>query len=66
MFLEEGAPEPEFSDTIELDLASVVPSLAGPKRPQDRINLPDVKAASWPRSAETKSVPVPANGNWAT
>ena len=43
MFLEAGSPEPEFSDTIELDLASVVPSLAGPKRPQDRINLPDVK-----------------------
>jgi aconitate hydratase len=36
-------PEPEFNDTLELDLATVVPSLAGPKRPQDRINLPDVK-----------------------
>ena len=36
-------PEPEFSDTLELNLANVVPSLAGPKRPQDRINLPDVK-----------------------
>jgi aconitate hydratase len=36
-------PEPEFSDTLELDLSTVVPSLAGPKRPQDRINLPDVK-----------------------
>src|SRR3954464_3262376 len=35
-------PEPEFTDTIELDLSTVVPSLAGPKRPQDRINLPDV------------------------
>ena len=32
-----------YSDTLELDLATVVPSLAGPKRPQDRINLPDVK-----------------------
>ncbi len=38
-----GAPDPVFSDTLELDLATVVPSLAGPKRPQDRINLPDVK-----------------------
>ena len=44
MFLEAGAPEPVFSDTIELDLGSVVPSLAGPKRPQDRIELPGVKA----------------------
>src|SRR5258708_36992923 len=38
-----GAPDPIFSDTLSLDLAAVVPSLAGPKRPQDRINLPDVK-----------------------
>jgi aconitate hydratase len=38
-----NTPEPEFSDTLELDLSTVVPSLAGPKRPQDRINLPDVK-----------------------
>ncbi len=30
-------PEPVFTDTLELDLASVVPSLAGPKRPQDRV-----------------------------
>jgi aconitate hydratase len=37
-------PEPEFSDTLELDLSKVVPSLAGPKRPQDRINLSDVKS----------------------
>ena len=34
---------PIYSDTLELDLAKVVPSLAGPKRPQDRIDLPDVK-----------------------
>ena len=32
-------PEPVFTDTLELDLADVEPSLAGPKRPQDRINL---------------------------
>jgi len=38
------APEPVFSDVIELDLATVVTSLAGPKRPQDRIRLPDVKS----------------------
>jgi aconitate hydratase len=43
MFLTKESPEPVFTDTVELDLASVVPSLAGPKRPQDRINLPDVK-----------------------
>jgi aconitate hydratase len=43
LFLSEDSPEPDYSDTLELDLSTVVPSLAGPKRPQDRINLPDVK-----------------------
>ncbi len=43
LFRTAGAPEPVYSDTLSLDLAAVVPSLAGPKRPQDRINLPDVK-----------------------
>ncbi len=43
LFRVDGAPEPEYNDTLSLDLATVVPSLAGPKRPQDRINLPDVK-----------------------
>jgi len=36
--------EATFSDTLELDLATVVPSLAGPKRPQDRVPLKDMKA----------------------
>jgi aconitate hydratase len=44
MFLTKDSPEPEFSDTIELDLASVEPSMAGPKRPQDRLTLSEVKA----------------------
>jgi aconitate hydratase len=43
LFRTEGLPEPAYSDTLELDLGTVVPSLAGPKRPQDRIDLPDVK-----------------------
>ena len=37
--------EPDYSEYIELDLATVVPSIAGPKRPQDRINLADAKTA---------------------
>jgi aconitate hydratase len=37
--------EPVFSETLELDLSTVVPSIAGPKRPQDRIELTDAKAA---------------------
>jgi len=36
------ANEPVFSNTLELDVSSVVPSLAGPKRPQDRVILPEV------------------------
>ncbi|MDP1625519.1 MAG: aconitate hydratase AcnA [Parvibaculum sp.] len=43
MFREKGMPDPIFTDTLELDLGSVVPSLAGPKRPQDRVALTDVK-----------------------
>lgn len=43
MFLTEDSPEPVFTDTLELDLSSVVPSMAGPKRPQDRLTLPEVK-----------------------
>jgi aconitate hydratase len=43
LFRVDGAPGPVYSDTLSLDLATVMPSLAGPKRPQDRIDLPDVK-----------------------
>jgi aconitate hydratase len=43
LFLHAGAPDPVYNDTLELDLATVVPSLAGPKRPQDRVELPNVK-----------------------
>ena len=43
LFHEANSPEPEFTDTLELDLDSVVPSLAGPKRPQDRVALSDMK-----------------------
>ncbi len=37
-----SAPEPLFTDTLELDMSSVEPSLAGPKRPQDRVRLSEV------------------------
>src|SRR5438067_787663 len=37
--------EPRYSETLELDLSTVVPSIAGPKRPQDRISLSDAKTA---------------------
>ncbi|GGH70392.1 aconitate hydratase AcnA [Paenibacillus silvae] len=43
MFRTADTVDPEFTDVIELDLGSVVPSLAGPKRPQDRIELTQMK-----------------------
>ena len=45
LFRDENTPDPEFTDTLELDLGTVEPALAGPKRPQDRINLRDMKQA---------------------
>ena len=42
LWIDEGAADPVFTDTLELDLGTVVPSLAGPKRPQDRVSLPEV------------------------
>ena len=36
---DEESPQPAFSDTVELDLAEIVPSIAGPRRPQDRVPL---------------------------
>ena len=43
-------PSPSSRDTLELDLATVVPSLAGPKRPQDRVALSQMKESSRKRS----------------
>jgi aconitate hydratase len=42
---DEQSEEPTFSDKLELDLGDVVPSIAGPKRPQDRVSLTESKAA---------------------
>jgi aconitate hydratase len=43
MFHARGAAEASYSDTLVLDLATVVPSMAGPARPQDRVPLPEVR-----------------------
>ena len=43
LFRTDDLRDPLFSDSAELDLATVVPSMAGPKRPQDRVNLGEVK-----------------------
>lgn len=68
-----GTSEAEYSDTLELDLSTVEPSLAGPKRPQDRVLLQEAKAA-WEKAlavmlenpptatAKAKSLPIVTAG----
>jgi aconitate hydratase len=63
LFLTADSPEPAYNATLELDLSTVVPSMAGPKRPQDRIELPNVKknfAATL--AAPPKRVPIVMDG----
>ncbi|MCW5977940.1 MAG: aconitate hydratase AcnA [Bryobacteraceae bacterium] len=64
LFRTTGSPDPVYSDQIELDLSTVVPSLAGPKRPQDRIDLPDVKS-NFLKSlgASPREAPLSMNGD---
>jgi aconitate hydratase len=42
MWIDPNAPDPVFTSSLELDMSTVVPSLAGPKRPQDKVALTDV------------------------
>ncbi len=59
MWRDSATPDPMFTDTLELDLSTVRPSIAGPKRPQDRVLLSD--AASAFKAELTKSFGVAAN-----
>jgi len=52
-WIDPTAPDAVFSSTLELDMGTVVPSLAGPKRPQDRVNLEDVDDVFAKDMAET-------------
>jgi len=57
LFRTDAGPEPHFDDLVELDLATVEPSMAGPKRPQDRITLgavPQSFAKAYPAAVEGK------------
>jgi len=70
LFRTASSPEPRFTSKLELDLADVVPSLAGPKRPQDRILLKDM-LPEWKKSLSgtfgkahaTAAVKVEVNGS---
>jgi len=67
LFLTPESADPEYSDTLELDLGTVVPSMAGPKRPQDRINLPDVKKNFLDTlNAAQKTAEIATNGSKST
>jgi aconitate hydratase len=59
MWRDASTPDPVFTSTLELDMSSVLPSLAGPKRPQDRVLLKDASTAF--RGELTKSLGVAAN-----
>jgi aconitate hydratase len=52
LFHEAGSPDPEFTTSLELDMSTVLPSLAGPKRPQDRILLSDMKS-NWQKDLKS-------------
>ncbi len=58
LFRTANSPDPEYTDTLDLDLSLVVPSVAGPKRPQDRIPLFDVRRTF----REALSAPVKERG----
>jgi len=45
LFRDEGTPEPAYTDIVELDLASVAPTVAGPKRPHDTVRLSEMRAS---------------------
>jgi aconitate hydratase len=73
MFRTDASPDPVFTDTLELDLASVEPSLAGPRRPQDRVplamakvNFQEVLPSLIKSGATDRTVSVKLNGDRAT
>jgi len=65
LFRTDSTPEPSFSDKLELDLSTVEPTVAGPKRPQDRVALKNAKASfiKVVEGASAKHVPVKNNGD---
>jgi aconitate hydratase len=78
MFHTKGAAEAVYSDTLALDLSTVVPSMAGPARPQDRVDLPEVRksfkdalpklkaaaqAAKKPAAGPTQTIPLASDAS---
>ena len=64
LFRTDQTPDPIFSDRLELDLATVVPTMAGPKRPQDSVPLTQAKASfEKTLTAQPKHISVQNNGD---
>ena len=63
MWRDADTPDPLFTDTLELDLGDVVPSIAGPKRPQDRIALTDASSEFLALEPQQRAQPV-AGEDW--
>ncbi len=59
LFRSEGTPDPIYSEILSLDMGTVEPSLAGPRRPQDRVSLRDVSTSF--TKAFPQAVPAPAD-----
>ncbi|MEO8083291.1 MAG: aconitate hydratase AcnA [Ardenticatenales bacterium] len=71
LYRRDGMPAPAFSSTLRLDMATITPSLAGPKRPQDRVDLSGAKRAFWSamsttygRTAKARDGASDAVGRW--
>ncbi len=66
LFRTDSMRDPIFASTLELDLATVVPSMAGPRRPQDRVELPNVKANFREAFKENKQATFELRGETST
>ncbi len=64
LFRTETTPDPVYSETLELDLGQVEPSLAGPRRPQDRVPLREMKRSFWQALTTTFNRKITADESW--
>ncbi len=66
MFRTDGGPEPLFDQVVELDLSTLEPSVAGPRRPQDRVSLGDISSSFRTAFADRIAAPDPGAGSPAS
>jgi aconitate hydratase len=63
LFRRDSDPDPEYNDLVELDMSTVEPSLAGPKRPQDRISLSGMKRSFQLSLTDTYNKEIPSDSS---